>query len=146
VTWGFVRLLTPCLHNTIVATATVAAAVMRQRYRPVSHKLNMIGFVRLSVRLSHRLYKWKPITSTSGMTWHLECERDFEVSRNCRTTALFYGKRTTKNRPTEGKDRGTPNAAMHRLHICCTTRANCSFAIRGNAEFFGCGMRKSDKG
>jgi len=36
---------------------------------------------------------------------------------------------------------------MHRLHICCAMRANGSFAaIRGNAEFFTCGMRKSDKG
>jgi len=28
---------------------------------------------------------------------------------------------------------------MHRLHICCTMRANVSFAICGNAESFGCG-------
>jgi len=28
-----------------------------------------------------------------------------------------------------------PDTAMHRLHICCTVRANGSFAIRGNAEF-----------
>jgi len=48
----------------LVATATVAAAVMRQLYRPVSHELNMIGLVRLSVWLSHWLYKFKPITST----------------------------------------------------------------------------------
>ena len=33
-----------------------------------------------------------------------------------------------------------------RLHICCTMRANGSFTIRGNAEFFGCGIRKSDNG
>jgi len=47
---------------------------------------------------------------------------------------------------TKGKDRGMPDAAVHWLHICCTMRANGSFAIRGNAEFFGCGMWKSDKG
>ena len=73
-----------------VATATVTVAVMRQRFCPVSHELNMIGFLRLSVRLLHRLYQLKPITSTSEMTWHLECERDFEVSRNCKTTTLFF--------------------------------------------------------
>jgi len=33
---------------------------------------------------------WKPITSTSEMTWHLECKRDFEVSWNCKTTTLFF--------------------------------------------------------
>jgi len=32
------------------------------------------------------------------------------------------------------RDRGTPDTAMHRLHICCAMRANGSFAIRGNAE------------
>ena len=39
-----------------------------------------------------------------------------------------------------------PDAGMHRLHICFEMRANGSFAISENAEFFGCGMRKSDKG
>jgi len=113
---------------------------MRQRFCPVSHELNMIGFVRLSVRLSHRLYKLKPITSTSEMTWHLECERDFEVSQNCKTTTLFFGKRTTKNNAYGRKGpRDAWRCYMHRLHICCTTRVNCSFAIRGNVEFFGCG-------
>ena len=33
---------------------------------------------------------------------------------------------------------------MHRLHICCAMRANGRFAIHGNAEFFRCGMRKSN--
>jgi len=79
------------------------------------------------------------------MTLHLECGRDFEVSRNCTTTTLFFGKRTTKD--TEGKDPGTPDAAMHRLHICCTmwengslwssemrnfSAAECGKAITGN--------------
>ena len=59
-------------------------------------------------------------------------------------TALFFGKRTTMN--TEGRHRGTPDVAMLRLHISCTMRANGSFAIRGNAEFFSCRMRKCDKG
>jgi len=52
-------------------------------------------------------------------------------------TTLFFGKWITKSM--EGKDPGTPDAAMHRLHIRCTMRANHSFAIRGNAEFFTCG-------
>ena len=52
-----------------------------------------------------------------------------EVSRNCKTTTLFFGKRTTKN--TEGKDPGMPDTAMHQLHICCTMRANGSFVIHG---------------
>jgi len=125
-----------------VATATVTAAIMRQRLRPVSNELNVISFVRSSLRLSHRLYKLKLITSE--MTWHLEYGRDFEDNRNFKTTTLFFGKWATKNM--EGKDHGMPDAYMHRLCICCTMRANGSFAICGNAEFFGCGMRKSDKG
>jgi len=48
-------------------------------------------------------------------------------------TTRFFGKWTTKS--TEGKDPGTPDDAMHRLHICCTMRANGSFAIRGNTNF-----------
>ena len=90
---------------TATATATVSPSIARIKH----------GFVRLSVRLSHRLYKLKPITSTSEMTWHLECRGDFEVSQNCKTTTLFFGKRTTKN--TEGNEPGTPNAAMHWLYI-----------------------------
>ena len=31
---------------------------------------------------------------------------------------MFFGKRTTRNM--EGNDPGMPDAAMHRLHICCT--------------------------
>jgi len=140
VTWGFARPLTWCLHNAIVAViarncncscsshaTTVSPSIWRIKH----------GFVRLSaVRLSHRFYKLKPITSTSDLTWHLECGRDFEVIQ----TTLFFGKRTTKN--TEGMDPGTPDAAMHRLHICCTMRANGSFVIRRNAEFSGCRMKK----
>jgi len=64
-----------------------------------------------------------------------------------KTTPFFgkLGKRITKN--AEGRHRGTlDDTSMHRLHICCTMRANGSFAIRGNVEFFSCGMRKSDKG
>jgi len=38
---------------------------------------------------------------------------------------MFFGKRTTSN--IEGKDPGMPDAAMHRLHICCTMWANGSF-------------------
>jgi len=59
-------------------------------------------------------------------------------------TTLFFGKLTTKS--TEGKDPGMPDADMHWLHICCTMPANGSFAIHGNAEFFGCGIRKNDNG
>jgi len=50
----------------------------------------------------------------------------------------------TKN--TEGMHCVMPDVAMLQLHISCTMRANDSFAICGNAEFFSCGMRKSDKG
>jgi len=50
VTCGFVRPLARYLHNVIVAAIGVAAAVMRQLFCPVSHKLNMISFVQLSVR------------------------------------------------------------------------------------------------
>jgi len=55
----------------------------------------------------------------------------------------------------EGRDCGTPNAAMHRLYICCTMQLHKNgaifertvvFAIRGNAEFFSCVMWKSGKG
>jgi len=38
------------------------------------------------------------------------------------------------------------DAGMHQLHICCAMRVNGSFAISENVEFFGCGMRKNDKG
>jgi len=145
VTWFFARSLTWCLHNAIVAaigrnwncSCSSHATMVSPSIARIKH-----GFVWLSVRLSYQLYKLKPIASTSDMTWHLECERDFEVSRNCKTTTLFFRKRTTKN--TEGKDRRTPDAPMHCLHICCTMRMNDSFVIHGNAEFFGCGMRKSD--
>ena len=52
-------------------------------------------------------------------------------------TTLFFGKWITKS--TERKDPGTLDAAMYRLHVCYTMRANGSFAIRRNAEFFSCG-------
>ena len=56
-----------------------------------------------------------------------------EVNRNCKkNTTLFFGKRTTKN--TKGRNRGTPDASVHRLHICCTMPANGSFAMHGNAD------------
>jgi len=100
--------------------------------------------MRSYLQLLHRLYKLKPIILTGEIMWHLECGRDFEVNRNCKKTTLFFGKRTTKN--TEERHRGTPDVAMLRLHISCTVRTNGSFAIRRNAEFFSCGMRKSDRG
>jgi len=52
------------------------------------------------------------------------------------------------NRPqnTEGKDCGTPDAAMYRLHICCTTRPNCSFAIREMRNFSTAECRKAIRG
>jgi len=65
------------------------------------------------VQLSQRLYKLKPITSTSEMMWHWECGRDCEVNWNCKKLP-FFGKWTTKN--TEGRDCRTPDTAMHRLH------------------------------
>jgi len=57
---------------------------------------------------------------------------------------MFFGERTAENM--EGREHGMPYGAMHRLHIRCTLRVNGSFAIHGNVEFFGCGIRKSDKG
>jgi len=129
VTWGIVWPFTRCLHDAIVMAIGVAAALMWQWFCPVSHELNMISFVWSSMRLSHRLYKLKPITSISEMAWHLECGRDFEVNRNCKKTTMFFGKQTSRKN-TERRDW---------LHICCTMRANISFAICGNAECFGCG-------
>jgi len=64
--------------------------------------------------------------------------------RNVKKNTLFFDKRTTTNK--EGKHCGTPDASMHWLHICYTMQANSTFAIHGNAEFFTCGMPKSDKG
>jgi len=46
---------------------------MRQRFRPRSHGVNMSNFVRSNMRLSHRLCKFQPITSTSEMQ-HAMCE------------------------------------------------------------------------
>jgi len=80
---------------------------------------------------------------TDKQTDRQQTESEPFFKRRLKTT-LFFGKRTTKNM--EGRNRGTPDVAMHRLHICCTMRANGSFAMRRNAAFFGCGMRKSDKG
>jgi len=55
--------------------------------------------------------------------------------RNCKKNYTVLWQMTTKN--TEGRHRWTPDASMHRLHICCTMRANGSFAaIRRNVEFF----------
>jgi len=123
-----------------VATATVAAVVMRQRYRPVSQELNRASCDCLcdcrtdytNWNQSHRLAIWHD-------TWNAE-----ETSRNCKTPTLFFGKRTTKN--TEGKDPGTPDTAMHWLHICCTMRANGSFVIRGNAELLSAECGKAIMG
>jgi len=103
----------------------------------------MFCFLRSSLRLTHqlcKLYKLKPITSTSEMMWHLEGGRDSEVNWNCKKNYRFW--------QMDHKDRRMPDAPMHSLHICCTCTmwANGSFTIRGNAEFFGCGMRKAIRG
>jgi len=145
VTWGFVR----CLHNAVVTAighncnCGCSCHVTTVSPSPVSHELNMISFVRLSVRLSHQLYTLKPITSTSEMTWHLECGETLKLIEIVKKTTVLW---QTVHKNMEGRDRGTPDAGMHQLHICCTVRANCSFVICGNAEFFGCRMRQSDKG
>jgi len=93
VTWGFVR----CLHNAVVTAighncnCGCSCHVTTVSPSPVSHELNMISFVRLSVRLSHQLYTLKPITSTSEMTWHLECGETLKlieiVKKNYRSLA-----------------------------------------------------------
>jgi len=106
VTWFFARPLTWCLHNAIGRNCNCSCSSHATMVSPSIARIKH-GFVWLSVQLSYQLYKLKPITSTSDMTWHLECGRDFEVSRNCKTTTLFFRKRTTKN--TEGKDPGTPD-------------------------------------
>jgi len=101
------------------SVATAAAAVMRQRYRTVSHELNMIGFVRLSMQLSHRLYKLKPIRSISEMTWHLECGRDFEVVKIVKQLpcSLANGPQRTRKERTPG--------CLTLLCISCTSVAQC---------------------
>jgi len=128
VTWGTSGLLhdvyTMQLSWQSVATATAAAAVMRQRYHPVSNELNMIGFVRLSVRLLHWLYKLKPITSTSEMTWHLECGRDFEVSRIILKQLLCY----LANGPQRIRKERTPGH-LTLLCIGCTSVVQCERTV-----------------
>jgi len=120
-----------------VATATADAAVMRQRYRPVSHELYMTATVApiTHIETNHIDYR-------NDMTLGMQKEETLKLVEI--VTTLFFGKWITKSM--EGKDPGTPDAAMHRLHMCCTMRANGSFAICGNAEFFSCGMRQSDNG
>ena len=113
--------------------------------RSVSHELNMFNSCDRASNCSTDYTIWSQ--SHWPAMWHLECWRDFEVKKLLKKTTLFCGKQTTKN--TEGRQRWTPDASMYRLHICCTMRVNGSFAAirgNGNAEFFTCGMRKSDKG
>ena len=114
------------------------------RVRSVSHELNMFSSRDRPCNSRTDYTNWsQPQWSVKWFdTWNVE---ETLKSRNCKKTTLFCGKRTTKN--TEGRHRWTPDVFMHWLHICCTMRANGSFAaIRGNAEFFTCRMRKSDKG
>jgi len=116
-TWGFVRPLTRRLHDAIIAAIGAAVAVMWQQFSvgknqdlkkqfcPVSHELNMISFVRLSMRPSQRFYKLKPITSTIEMTWHLECGRDFqEIVKKYRS--LADGPQRIQKERTMGRDAG----------------------------------------
>jgi len=51
---------------------------------PAIAQIKHVWFVRLSVRLSHWLYKLKPITLTSKMMWHLGYGRVFQVNRKCK--------------------------------------------------------------
>jgi len=62
------------------------------------------------VRLSHRLYKLKPIISTSEMMRHLECGRDFEVNQNCKKVPCSLA-----NGPQRIRKEGT---AGHRMLQC----------------------------
>jgi len=118
-----------------------------QQFCPVSHELNMISFVRSSVWQSHQLYKLKPITSISEMTWHdtWNAKETLKLIEIVQKTTLFFGKWTTKKK-NERKVHGTLDAAMHLLHICYTMRANCSFAICGNVEFSAAECGKAIRG
>ena len=46
----------------------------------------------------------------------------------------------------EGRHRVMPDVAMLQLHISLQCERTVVFAIRGNAEFFSCGMRKAIRG
>jgi len=58
------------------------------------------------------------------------------LSRNCKKTTVLW-QTDHKEYSRKGMRDATLDSAMHRLHICCTMRANGSFAIHGNEEFFG---------
>jgi len=86
-----------------------------------------------SLQLSHRLYKLKPFILTSKMMWHLECGTDFEVNRNCKKTALFFGKRTKKIRGYSYQDvRWWKPAFLQSAEMRNFSAAKCGKVIKGN--------------
>jgi len=114
------RFCQACLIDEIVAAIGMAAAVVTTILPSITW-IKHDCFVRSSMRLSHWLYKLKPMTSISEMTWHLECGRDFEVNRNCKKTTLFFGKQTPPERILK---EGT---AGHWMLLCigCTSVVQC---------------------
>jgi len=122
VTWGFVRPLTQCLHNAIVTAISCncncGCSCHATMVSPTIARIKQDYFVRFSVRLSHWLYKLKPLTSTSLTTWHLECGRNFEVNLNCKKYCSLV------NTPQRIWKEGT---VEHRtlLYISCTSVVQC---------------------
>ena len=90
------------------------------------------------MRLSHWLYKLKPIISTSEMIRHLECGRDFEVNQNCKKVpcSLANGPQRIRKEETAG----------HRMLQCIgyTSVVQCegTVVLRSvEMRIFGCGMQ-----
>ena len=144
--WGFVRPLRWCLCDVIarqsVATATVTEAAMWQQHHPISHKLNMFDSCDCPCDCHTDYTNWSQSHWPAKWCDTWDMEEFFKLIESVKIP--FFGKRTIKN--TEGRDRGMLDAAINWLHICCTVRANHTFAIHGNAEFFRCGMWKSNRG
>jgi len=80
--------------------------------------------MRSSLQLSHRLYKFKQITLTSEMMWHLECGTDFEVYRNCKKNLSY----SLANGPQRIRKEGT---AWRLTLLCfgCTLVVQCERTV-----------------
>jgi len=104
-----------------------------------------VATVRSSVLLSHRLYRLKPITSTSEMMWHLECRRVFEVNRNCKKNYPVLWQTDHKEYGGMGQ-REAWCCYTSVLHICCTMWANGSLRSAEMRNFSAAECRKAMKG
>jgi len=127
-----------------VKTATMTAADIRQ-VRSVSHELNMFSSCDRPCNCRTDYTNW------SQSHWPAKWCDTWNVEQSLKLGLIEIVKKlpySLANGPqrSEGRHGVTPDVAMLRLHISCTMRANGSFAIRGNAEFFSCGMRKSHNG